>query len=155
MLQRDFTGCALRLDNSYYAVYSIFLVETVQTALSGVDLYYWFVSGFGNIDHLTSPYLSAFNAPIIGSVVSLTVQLFFVYRIWVLSGRTSWVLCLIICLVSLSYQSPTATLLPTSQCSAIVAVTSFSAGVYVRFLCTKLFPIWLTSVDPRSQQVRS
>jgi len=95
-------------------VYSVFLVETAQTALTGVDLYYWFVSGFGNLDHISSPYLSAFAGPIIGSIVSLTVQLFFVYRIWVLSGRTSRVLCLIICL-----------------CSAVVAMTSFSAGVYI------------------------
>jgi len=95
-------------------VYSVFLVETAQTALTGADLYYWFVSGFGNLDHISSPYLSAFDVPIIGSVISLTVQLFFVYRIWVLSGKTSWVLCLIICL-----------------CSVVVASTSFSAGVYI------------------------
>jgi len=98
-------------------VYSVFLVETLQTALTGADLYYWFVSGFGNLDHLASPYLSALDVPIISSVISLTVQLFFVYRIWVLSGRSSWFLCLIICL-----------------CSAVVAVTSFSAGVYTRVL---------------------
>lgn len=101
-----FTGCALRPDNSFSTVYSIFLAETLQTALSGADLYYWFVSGFGNMDHLTDPYLSAFDVPMIGSIVSLAVQIFFVYRIWVLSGRTSWVLCSIICLVSLSYQPP-------------------------------------------------
>ncbi|KAF8266054.1 hypothetical protein EI94DRAFT_1734164 [Lactarius quietus] len=95
-------------------VYSVFLVETLQTAFTGVDLYYWFVSGFGNMDHLSSPYLSAFDVPIIGSIVSLTVQLFFVYRIWVLSERTSWFLCLMICISS-----------------AVVAVTSFTAGVFI------------------------
>ena len=87
-------------------MYSVFLVETAQTVLTGVDLYYWFVSGFGNLDHISSPYLSAFDVPIIGSIVSLTVQSFFVYRIWILSGRTSRVLCLTICLVSLSDQCP-------------------------------------------------
>ncbi|KAH9039081.1 hypothetical protein EDB85DRAFT_2141333 [Lactarius pseudohatsudake] len=81
-------------------VYSVFLVETVQTALTGADLYYWFVSGFGNLGHLTV-HLSGFDVPIIGSVVSLTVQVFFVYRIWVLSGRSSWFLCLTICLSSI------------------------------------------------------
>jgi hypothetical protein len=99
-----FTGCALRPDNSSSAVYSVFLVETVQTALTGADLYYWFVSGFGNLDHLSSSYLSNIDGPIIGSIVSFTVQLFFVYRIWILSGRSSWFLCLSICLVSRSYQ---------------------------------------------------
>lgn len=85
------------------AVYSVFLVETLQTALTGADLYYWFVSGFGNLDHLTSPNLSEFDVPIISSVISLAVQLFFVYRIWVFSGRTSRIMCLIICFVSRSY----------------------------------------------------
>ncbi|KAI9453630.1 hypothetical protein BJY52DRAFT_812018 [Lactarius psammicola] len=81
-------------------VFSVFLVETLQTALTGMDLYYWFVSGFGKIDHLVDPYLSPFDVPIIGSIVSLIVQFFFVYRIWILSGRSSWCLCLIICLSS-------------------------------------------------------
>ena len=85
-------------------VYSVFLLETLQTALSGADLYYWFVSGYGNIDHLTSPYASSFDVPIMGSVVSLSVQFFFVYRIWVLASgkKGSWWLCILICLVILS-----------------------------------------------------
>ena len=101
-----FTSYALRPDDSSSAVYSVFLAETLQTALTGADLYYWFVSGFGKMNHLNSPYLSALDVPIIGSIISFTVQLFFVYRIWVLSGRSSWsrFLCLSICLVSRSYQ---------------------------------------------------
>ncbi|KAH9952921.1 hypothetical protein BGW80DRAFT_1193583, partial [Lactifluus volemus] len=83
-------------------VYGIFLIETLQTALSGADVYYWFVSGYGNLNHLASPYAMSFDIPVIGAVVSLSVQFFFVYRIWVLSGKKSWWLCLIICLVSLN-----------------------------------------------------
>jgi len=94
-------------------VYSVFLVETLQTALTGADLYYWFVSGFGNMDHLTAPYVSAFDVPIIASIVSLTVQLFFVYRIWILSGRSSRFLCLVICL-----------------CSTVDAVAALCGGIY-------------------------
>ncbi|KAH9039086.1 hypothetical protein EDB85DRAFT_2183929 [Lactarius pseudohatsudake] len=82
-------------------VYSVFLVETVQTALTGADLYYWFVSGFGNMGHLTAPYESPFDVPIIGAIVALIVEFFFVYRIWVLSRRSSWFLCLLICLFSI------------------------------------------------------
>ena len=88
-------------DIPFVAVYSVFFLETLQTALSGADLYYWFVSGFGNMNHLASPYASAFDVPIIGSVVSLSVQYFFVYRIWVLGKRETWWLCFIICLVTL------------------------------------------------------
>ncbi|KAH9035697.1 hypothetical protein EDB84DRAFT_1214657 [Lactarius hengduanensis] len=98
-------------------VYAVFLIETLQTALTGADLYYWFVSGFGNLEHLTSPYASPFDVPIIGSIVSLIVQFFFVYRIWVLSGRTSWLLCLVICLVSV-----------------FDAVAAIGGGVYVHVL---------------------
>ncbi|KAF8498155.1 hypothetical protein F5888DRAFT_225422 [Russula emetica] len=81
-------------------IYGVFFLETLQTALSGADLYYWFASGFGNVERLTTPYISFFDTPILGSVVSLSVQFFFVYRIWVLSEKRQWRLCLIICLFS-------------------------------------------------------
>ncbi|KAH8995888.1 hypothetical protein EDB86DRAFT_2759838, partial [Lactarius hatsudake] len=64
-----------------YIVLGVFLMETLQTALSCADLYYWFASGFGNMNRLASPYASSFDVPIIGSVVALAIQFFFVYRI--------------------------------------------------------------------------
>jgi hypothetical protein len=80
----------------------VFLLETLQTALTGADIYYWFISGYGDMKHLTSPFASAFDVPIIESVVSLSVEVFFAYRIWVLSSassrRSGW-FCLLICLV--------------------------------------------------------
>ncbi len=81
-------------------MYSVFLLETVQTVLGGADLYYWFAAGFGNLDHLFSPFASFFDLPIMGSLVSLSVQCFFVYRIRVLSEKRSRWLCVIICLVT-------------------------------------------------------
>ncbi|KAI0252246.1 hypothetical protein BJV78DRAFT_1374020 [Lactifluus subvellereus] len=98
-------------------VYAIFLLETLQTALSGADLYYWFISSYGNLARLTSPHLSAFDVPIIESVVSLGVQFFFAYRIWVLSLKKSRWLCLVICL-----------------CSIINAAAAFTSGVYLQIL---------------------
>jgi len=80
-------------------VYGVFLIETVQTALNGADLYYWFASGFGNFEHLTSPYAVPFDVPMIESLVSLTVQFFFMYRILVLSKKRAWWLCVFILLV--------------------------------------------------------
>ena len=94
-----FTDYAVHLSDSFSTVYAIFFIETLQTALSGADLYYWFGSGFGNIHHLSNPYASAFDVPIMGSIVSGAVQYFFVYRIWVLSDRKWW-LCVIISVVS-------------------------------------------------------
>jgi len=99
-------------------VYTVFLLETLQTALSGGDLYYWFISGYGDIRHLASPFASAFDVPIIESVVSLSVEVFFAYRIWVLSSvstrRSSlrWY-CLLICLFA-----------------TINAAAAFTGGIY-------------------------
>jgi hypothetical protein len=81
-------------------VSGVFLLETLQTALDGADLYYWFASGFGNIDHLTSPYATPFDVPMTETLVSLTVQFFFMHRIMVLSQKRSWWLCVFILLVS-------------------------------------------------------
>jgi len=95
-------------------VYGIFLIETVQTILSGIDGYYRFASGFGSLQHLTDPYLSTFDGPIIGAIVSLTVQYFFAYRVWVLSNKKAFWLCLLICAFS-----------------TVDATAAFIGGIYV------------------------
>jgi len=92
--------------------YGVFLLETLQTALSGADMYYWFGSGYGNMDHLSDPYASAFDVPIIGSIVAGAVQFFFVYRVWVLSNKKSWWLCAII-----------------SVSSAVDTIAAFGGGI--------------------------
>jgi len=94
-------------------VCGVFLLETLQTALNGADLYYWFASGFGDMNHLASPFASFLDAPIMGAVVSLCVQFFFVYRIWVLGKRETWWLCILICL-----------------CSLVDATAAFMGGTY-------------------------
>ncbi|KAH9969366.1 hypothetical protein BGW80DRAFT_1334492 [Lactifluus volemus] len=77
-------------------VYGICFLETLQTALTGADLYY-----------------CPFDVPIIESVVSLCVQFFFSYRIWVLSMKQTWWLSLVICLFSV-----------------VEAVAAFTGGIY-------------------------
>ncbi len=84
-------------------MYAVFLFETLQTALSGGDVYYWFASGFGKLDHLLDPYASAFDVPIMGSIISGTVQIFFAYRVWVLSDRKARWYCVTIVGVSQLY----------------------------------------------------
>ncbi|KAI9465126.1 hypothetical protein F5148DRAFT_1150096 [Russula earlei] len=114
-------------------VHAIFLTETAQTILSGVDLYYRFASGFGSIQHLTDPYLSTFVGPIIGAVVSVTVQYFFAYRVWVLSNKKSWWLCLFICIFS-----------------TVEATAAFTGGVYVGPV---LFTLFLSSGSQKQTHV--
>jgi hypothetical protein len=100
-----FTDHTVLLSDSSSTVYTVFLLETLQTVLTGVDLYHWFASGFGRMDYLAHPNLSAFDGPIIGSVVSLIIQLFFAYRVWILSDKKSWWICMTICVVSRSHNS--------------------------------------------------
>lgn len=83
-------------------MYVVFALEVVQTVLSGADVYYWFGSGYGDVTRLASPYASSFDIPIIESMVSAMVQVFYGYRVWVLSNKQSWWFCLLIYLVSRS-----------------------------------------------------
>ncbi|KAI0302139.1 hypothetical protein BC826DRAFT_500361 [Russula brevipes] len=81
-------------------VYAIFVIETIQTGLNCADLFYWLISGYGDVTHLSSFFASSIDVPIIESVVSIIVQFFYAYRIWILSAKQSWWFCLLICLSS-------------------------------------------------------
>ena len=59
------------------------------------------------MDHLQDPYISAIDNPIMGSIVTGTVQFFFAYRVWVLSDRRALWYCVIIVVVSQLYISNT------------------------------------------------
>jgi len=76
----------------------MFLLETLQVCLGAADIYYWFGSGYGNMNHLGSTYISPFDTPLIGSLTSFTVQFFFCYRIWAIR-RDIWPLCVLIAAV--------------------------------------------------------
>ncbi|KAH8998278.1 hypothetical protein EDB86DRAFT_3101886 [Lactarius hatsudake] len=71
--------------------YFTFVLETVQTALTGADIYYWFVTGFGDVERLGNSHFTPIDAPIMTAVSSLTVQGYFCYRIWMLMNRRSWI----------------------------------------------------------------
>ncbi|KAH9170138.1 hypothetical protein EDB89DRAFT_1814653, partial [Lactarius sanguifluus] len=62
-------------------VYFVFLLETIQTALTGADIYYWFVAGFGNVERLGNSHFFPVDVPIIGTIISFIVQGYFCYRI--------------------------------------------------------------------------
>lgn len=51
-------------------VYIVFVLEVVQTVLSGADIYYWFGSGYGDVTRLASPFASTFDVPIIELISS-------------------------------------------------------------------------------------
>ncbi|KAI0000766.1 hypothetical protein BJV74DRAFT_820525 [Russula compacta] len=70
--------------------------------MSGADLYYWFISGFGRIDRLTHPNFAAVDVPLIEIVIAVIVQYFFASRVWVLSNKKSWWLYLVVSVCSVA-----------------------------------------------------
>ncbi len=91
--------------DSSHIVYGIFFLEIVQTVLRGADLFYWFASGFGDMNHLLNPFATSFDGPILESLVSTIVRFFYAYRIWVITNKRSWWLCFLICFVRQSLVS--------------------------------------------------
>jgi len=83
-----------------WMVYTVFVVETVLTALNGVDVYHWFAAGFGDVLEFGKALISPAYTPIMGSVMALVVQWFFCYRIYVIK-RQALPLCIFIALASM------------------------------------------------------
>jgi hypothetical protein len=81
-----------------YLAYFTFLLETAQTALTGADLYYWFIEGFGNLEHLKDSHFAPIDIPLFHGTMAFVVQGYFCYRIWTLNRR-SLKLCIVIGLV--------------------------------------------------------
>ncbi|KAI9439212.1 hypothetical protein H4582DRAFT_1947678 [Lactarius indigo] len=82
-----------------FLVYFMLALETVQTALTGADVYYWFIAGFGDMERLKSSHYAPIDIAIIHAIVSLIVQEYFCYRIWTLNRQSSW-FCLIIAVIA-------------------------------------------------------
>src|SRR6266853_1765566 len=78
--------------------YFVLVLETIQTALNGADVYYWFVAGFGDMNRLANNHFSAIDGPTLDTPISLIVQGFYCYRIWTLNKRWWW-LCVVIAIV--------------------------------------------------------
>ena len=77
-------------DDRPQSAYFVFLLETVQTALTGADAHYWFIQGFGNVEQLKDSHYAPIDIPIIDSIISFIVQEYFCYRIWTLNKRLLW-----------------------------------------------------------------
>lgn len=88
----------LNIEEKPYLAYFVFLLETAQTALTGADVHYWFINGFGNEEQLKDSHFAPIDIAIMHSIISLIVQEYFCYRIWTLNRRLSW-FCVIIAIV--------------------------------------------------------
>ncbi|KAJ6549827.1 hypothetical protein B0H19DRAFT_1159817 [Mycena capillaripes] len=83
-----------------YLVWGLFVIDMLQTALVTADAFHWFVFGFGNMDRLNDTFLNSWDVPLLDSVISLVVQIFYCWRIYVL--RKSFVFPVLITLVSVT-----------------------------------------------------
>ncbi|KXN88400.1 hypothetical protein AN958_07382 [Leucoagaricus sp. SymC.cos] len=64
----------------------VLILETLQAILIARDMFESFARGFGDPDAITGLHFSGLAAPIIGGTVGFIVQLFYAYRIKILSG---------------------------------------------------------------------
>ncbi|KAH9171429.1 hypothetical protein EDB89DRAFT_2243421 [Lactarius sanguifluus] len=86
-----------------FLAYFDFVLETAQTALTGADIYYWLVAGFGDVERLRKSRFGPIDVPIMTAITSLIVQGYFCYRIWILMSRrlSSWI-CWIIAVAAVT-----------------------------------------------------
>ncbi|KAF8208040.1 hypothetical protein K438DRAFT_1961553 [Mycena galopus ATCC 62051] len=82
-------------------VYSILFAITFDTCLNVTDVQFSYAASFGNLEAFSDARFANFTGPIMGSVIGLTVHLFFCYRIFVIR-RTAWPLCILLALVSMT-----------------------------------------------------
>ncbi|KAF9022338.1 hypothetical protein BDZ89DRAFT_1070732 [Hymenopellis radicata] len=70
-----------------YLVYGVYAMEVVQTAFVIYDAFAIFVYGFGDVDSLPAIHFHWLTIPIMSGLVSCASQLFYAYRIFILSKR--------------------------------------------------------------------
>ncbi|KAH9070727.1 hypothetical protein EDB83DRAFT_2579844 [Lactarius deliciosus] len=73
-----YTATIFQMTDAYF----VFVLETAQTALTGADVYYWFVAGFGNVERLGNSHFAPIDVSIITELIAIIVQGYFCYRIW-------------------------------------------------------------------------
>ena len=83
---------------AFFPAYFVFLLESVQMILTGIDIYSWFAVGFGDIERLGKSHFSLIDGMVMNAPISLIVQGFYCYRIWTLNKRWLW-LCVVITIV--------------------------------------------------------
>ncbi|KAF8876239.1 hypothetical protein BD779DRAFT_1629511, partial [Infundibulicybe gibba] len=82
-------------------VLGLYLAETIQTALATHDAFMTFGVNYGNIAALSEGQLSGVTVPVFSGIISCTVQLFYIYRIFILSSKSK-PLVLVLCSIALA-----------------------------------------------------
>ncbi|KAN0128015.1 hypothetical protein V8E53_014192 [Lactarius tabidus] len=82
--------------------YFVFSLETAQTVLTGSDVYYWLIAGFGNVERLAHSHFAGIDVALMTALISVIVQGYFCRRIWVLNNKRSSWMCWIIAVCALT-----------------------------------------------------
>ncbi|KAK7018468.1 hypothetical protein R3P38DRAFT_2982891 [Favolaschia claudopus] len=82
-------------------VYFAFCALIVCTVLTGIDVEYWFGTGFGDISRFAEARNSPFYNPIMGSFLGLLVQSYFAYVI-ISIKRAAWPLALATVIIAMA-----------------------------------------------------
>lgn len=67
-------------------VHFLFLLDTAQTFMIMDDAFFWFVYNFGDFTALFKFNLASIDGPVLDSIITLTVQLVYCWRLWILGG---------------------------------------------------------------------
>ncbi|PBK82333.1 hypothetical protein ARMGADRAFT_1090390 [Armillaria gallica] len=109
-----------------YLVYGIYVIEFVQTMFITHDVFATFGYGFGDMDALTAKHLYWFTVPIMSAIAAGIGQVFYAYRIFILS-KSRIVSIFIICISLANFVA-----------SMFTGVYSFQAGIITRLTSRKL-----------------
>ncbi|KAI0050243.1 hypothetical protein FA95DRAFT_1570746 [Auriscalpium vulgare] len=115
-------------------VYGIFTIETIQTALNGVDMYHWFGSGWGSLEDIMKPKSSAMDVAFISGIVSFIIQVFFCHRISTLNKSLWWLTILISLVGSYFYGGRFVPLNRSPQISLLQAIGGMGSGIQLWLL---------------------
>ena len=120
------------VEKNPYLAYSVFLLETAQTALTGADVHHWFIKGFGNEEQLKDSHYAPIDIAIMHAIISLVVQEYFCYRIWALNKRLLW-FCVVISIVRgspYSFHEQTAMTLPEYRLQSSKRLEQLGVGLW-------------------------
>jgi hypothetical protein len=90
------------INTAAYSVYALLVIEIIQTCMLSSDGWQWLISAWGHANQLEAYHLAWFDVPVLVGIMSSAVQIFFAWRIWMLSK--SWFIpCFITLVRMLSY----------------------------------------------------
>ncbi|PBK86492.1 hypothetical protein ARMGADRAFT_1168995 [Armillaria gallica] len=117
-----------------YLVYGIYVVEFVQTILVSHDVFAVFGYGFGNIEALTEVHFNWLIVPIMSAVAAFVGQVFYSYRIFILS-RSRTILAFVTCLSLTSSVGAIITGVYSFEANDIIKLNNRKTSIAVGIWC--------------------